>query len=476
MAVQPISGRAVLILKPQIHSHTHSEIFPYTQASIDHLVLKLFIANGPEQDLGIQKTIPNAQLANSVVFSNLRAQTTYRVKAYAYLTTDNTQPISVEASSSTDIVLTDDNQPTVATLKVQLIDRAFAGQGTSSLAITPGGYQLDGNESAQFYGPDGIVSTLAGSDATGSQDGAGTEATFVSPTGVAVDAADNVYVVDYAGNCIRKITPAGVVTTLAGNGTAGAQDGSGSNATFRCLHGMAIDGQGNLYVAEQYNHRIRKVTPAGAVTTLAGNDASGSINAVGTSATFYHPSGLAVDNQGNVYVADMWNNCIRKIDKDGVVTTFAGNGSAGRQDGLGTAATFNYPNNVTLDSQNNLYVADWHNYLIRKVTPAGQVSTYAGSGTGGYQDGALLSARINDVEGMVVDKQGFLYLADRGNHCIRKIYPNSGIITLAGSRATTSYNGTGILASFNRPHGLAIDSQGNLYVGEFFGHRVRKIR
>jgi sugar lactone lactonase YvrE len=190
---------------------------------------------------------------------------------------------------------------------------------------------------------------------------------------LAVDIAGNVYVADTDNNTIRKVTPTGAVTTLAGlAGSSGSADGTGSDARFRVPSGVAVDSAGNVYVADSGNHTIRKVTPAGVVTTLAGLEGSvGSTDATGNDARFNIPVGVAVDGTGNVYVADTYNHTIRKVTAAGVVTTLAGlAGSAGSEDGTGSAAGFDHPAGVAVDDAGILYVADTRNYTIRKGYPA----------------------------------------------------------------------------------------------------------
>ena len=261
-----------------------------------------------------------------------------------------------------------------------------------------------------------MVTTLAGSS-SGYMDGTGTAAKFNQPTGVAVDSSGNVYVADSNNHRIRKIDPAGVVTTLAGS-SSGDADGTGTAARFNLPNSVAVDSSGNVYVADFNNNRIRKIDSAGVVTTLAGST-SGYMDGTGTAAKFSGPSGVAVDSSGNVYVADYNNHRIRKIDPTGVVTTFAGS-SSGYMDGTGTAAQFNNPRGVAVDSSGNLYVADYNNNRIRKIDPAGVVTTFAGSSSG-YMDGALAAAKFDRPNGVAVDSSGHVYVADTLNHRIRKI-------------------------------------------------------
>ena len=246
-----------------------------------------------------------------------------------------------------------------------------------------------------------MVTTLAGlAGAAGSADGTGSAARFRDPRGVAVDSAGNVYVADYSNHTIRKITPAGVVSTLAGlAGNPGSDDGTGNAARFSQPAGVAVDSAGNVYVADTFNHTIRKITSAGMVSTLAGLAGSlGSEDGPVSGARFNHPYGVAVDSaSGNVYVADSANHTIRKITPAGVVSTLAGlAGNPGSADGIGSAARFNSPYGVAVDSAGNVYVADSHNNTIRKITPAGAVSTLAGlAGMVGSADGTGSAARFN---------------------------------------------------------------------------------
>ena len=247
-----------------------------------------------------------------------------------------------------------------------------------------------GNQAIRKITPTGVVSTLAGSGTQGFLDGIGTAVKFGYPSGVAVDSTGNVFVADTGNNRIRKITPNGVVTTLAGSGTVGFADGTGTTAMFYNLFGVAVDSTGNVYVADAGNNRIRKITPVGVVTTIA---------------IFNFPSGVAVDSTGNVFVADTFNNRICKITPYGVVTTLAG--------------SFNTPKGVAVDSTGNVFVADTENNSIRKITPAGVVTTLAGSSQG-FADGT--SAMFKKPRGVAVDSTGNVFVADTENNSIRKIY------------------------------------------------------
>jgi len=308
------------------------------------------------------------------------------------------------------------------------------------------------------------VTTFAGSGSSGSANGTGTAATFNYPQGAVVDANGNVYIADKINNSIRKITTSGVVSTFA--------------TGFSSPNGLAIDASGNIYVADESNHKIKKVTSGGTVTTLAGSSA-GMTNATGTSAQFNSPSGVAVDASGNVYVADRSNNLIRKITSAGVVTTFAGSGSLGNTNGTGTAATFASPTGLAIDANDNIYVTDYSNHSIRKITSSSVVTTLAGpvgtTGTWGTTNGTGTSARFNYPYHVVIDSDENLYVSDYNNHKIRKITSSGVVTTYAGSGTAGSANGIGTAATFDNPKGLAIDANDNIYVADFDNHIIRKI-
>ncbi len=351
------------------------------------------------------------------------------------------------------------------------------------VAVDAGGnvYVADtGNYTIRKVTPGGVVSTLAGlAGNSGSSDGTGSAARFDQPRSVAVDAGGNVYVADSANQTIRKVTPGGVVTTLAGGAySSGSNDGTGSAARFDYSQGVAVDAGGNLYVADTSNHTIRKVTPGGVVTTLAGRVGySGSSNGTGSAARFYRPYGVAVDAGGSIYVGDTWNDTIRKVTPGGVVTTLAGAGHAGSSDGTGSAAGFRWPYGITVDAGGNVYVADNQNYTIRKVTPAGVVTTLAGlAGTSGSNDGTGSAARFYNPTGVAVNSGGNVYVADNQNHTIRKVTPGGVVSTLAGLAGNSgSSDGTGSAARFYNPTGVAVNSGGNVYVADSGNNTIRKV-
>jgi hypothetical protein len=269
-------------------------------------------------------------------------------------------------------------------------------------------------------------------------------------------------------------TTSGAVTTLAGTGSSGSANGTGTSASFNGPTGITTDGT-NLYLADYNNHLIRKIViSTGAVTTVAGTGSSGSANGTGTSASFNFPYGITTDGT-NLYVVDTSNHLIRKIViSTGAVTTVAGTGSSGSANGTGTSASFNFPYRITTDGT-NLYVADGNNHLIRQIViSTGAVTTVAGTGSSGSANGTGTSASFNNPVGITTDGTN-LYVADYDNHLIRKIVISTGAVTtVAGTGSSGSANGTGTSASFNRPTGITTDGT-NLYVTDTYNYLIRKI-
>ena len=277
------------------------------------------------------------------------------------------------------------------------------------------------------------VSTFAGNGEVGFGDGIGGAAILSAPEGVSLDGNGTVYVADTGNNRIRKITASGNVTTLAGNGTAAFGDGIGTAASFSGPRGIAVDGNGTIYVADAGNNRIRKITASGDVTTLAGNGTAAFGDGIGTGASFSDPRGIAVDGNGTIYVADTGNNRIRKITASGDVTTLAGNGTAAFGDGIGTAASFSGPRGIAVDGNRTIYVADTGNNRIRKITASGNVTTFAGNGTAAFGDGNGTAASFSSPSGIEVDGNGTICVADTGNNRIRKISASGNVTTIAGA-------------------------------------------
>ena len=363
------------------------------------------------------------------------------------------------------------------------------------IALAAGGCLLPSSAQGQSYTHPYTFITVAGTaGVTGGADGTNGAAQFSWPEGIAVDTNGNVYVVDNLEYTVRKVAPMGtnwVVTTIAGTaGEGGSADGTNGAARFYQPNGIALDRAGNLYVADSGNNTIREITPAGTnwvVTTIAGTaNSSGGDDGTNQAALFKAPSGIAVDTNGNVFVADASTQTIRELTPAGtnwVVTTIAGTvGSQGSADGTNQAAKFYGPTGLTLDGAGNLYVADASNDTIRKLTPVGtnwMVTTIAGLPQAiGYSDGTGLNARFDLPSAIAADANGFLYVADTYNATIRILMPvgstNWSVLTLAGTPEVPG-DSDGIVqhAGFNYPFGLAADAAGRLFVGDTLNGTIR---
>jgi hypothetical protein len=315
--------------------------------------------------------------------------------------------------------------------------------------------------------PPPALSLYAGTLAAGSADGTGTSAEFRFPSALATDAPGNVYVADTNNSTIRKIAPGGVVTTLAGAaGIAGASDGTGASAGFRYPGGIASDGAGNVYVADTYNNTVRKVTPAGVVSTIAGTPGiAGATDGTGAAASFYLPVGIVVNAAGTIYVAEYGNDTVRAISPAGVVTTLAGaGGAAGSVDGTGSVARFNLPQGIALDGSGNIILADSGNSTIRKISPAGVVTTLAGTaGVSGAANGALTAATFWTPLDVVVDGTGDIYVVDNSNSLVRKISAAGVVSSVIGSAGQNVFSAGLLPGSLQNPTSVALVG-GTLYL------------
>ena len=324
------------------------------------------------------------------------------------------------------------------------------------------------------------VTTLAGKAlVSGAANGSGTNASFSDPAAIAADAGGNYFIADSRNHAIRKVTTNGVVTTFAGQlGVSGTANGTGTGASFNTPSGLAFDGSGNLFVSDTGNNTLRKITAAGSVTTFAGVVGSGGfLDGASGSVLFNSPLGIAVWTNGNVFVADSGNHCIRKIS-GGVVSTFAGSPQVwGSANGTSTNAQFNSPCGLKFDTKGNLFVCDANNHTIRKISTNGIVSTFAGAaGQDGTADGDLSAARFRGPAELAFDKRGNLFVADSFNQTIRKISTNGIVSTVCGaagiSGAASGTNGAGRL--FN-PYGLVVAADGSLVVADTYNELVRAV-
>ncbi len=421
------------------------------------------------------------------------------------IATQGTPPLHYQwqrqASGSTSWSNLTDGSAYIGTATATLIARGatYANNGDEfrcSVLNSAGG--ATSNSAVVLVNPYGVTTFAGWPGQAACVDGVGRMARFIYPGGIRLDAAGNVYVTDGDANTLRKIAPDGTVTTLAGAaGVAGSADGLSSTARFFGPGGAAVDGAGNLYIADSGNYTVRKLTVStGIVSTLAGLAGNrGTTDGTGSAARFYDPQNIAVDTAGNLYVADGAGNTIRKVSPAGVVTTLAGSpGLAGATDGIASIARFNFPTGIAVDGTGNVYVADCYNNKVRKIVPGGMVTTLAGTGTAGYADGPGATATFYNPAGVAVDAAGTVYVADQGNSMIRAITPAGVVSWVAGLAwlkgaidgptslaATTIYMGdfplqmTWPTALFRGPADVAVDTAGVIYVADAYNRTVRRI-
>ncbi|MDO9377181.1 MAG: NHL repeat-containing protein [Ferruginibacter sp.] len=331
-----------------------------------------------------------------------------------------------------------------------------------------------------------IITTVAGNGMYG-YSGDGDSATWAkiwSPASVAVNSSGNLYICEQSNDRIRKVDANGIISTVAGDGTHG-YGGDGGLATLAHLNGptgVAVDLFGNIFIADGGNNRIRKVTANGIITTVAGNGSFGSSGdgSDALSAALNNPRGVTVDPNGNLYIADYGNNRIRKVTSDGIITTIAGNGTPGYNgdNGSATLAKLNGPNATAVDALGNVYIADANNYCIRKVGTTGIITTIAGNGTLGVsgEGGPATSAQLTRTECVAVDGSGNLYIADSYYGHIQKVDTLGIITSYAGNVSKeTGDGGPATSAHLQSPTGVTVDKYGNVYIAERGSERVRKI-
>ena len=319
--------------------------------------------------------------------------------------------------------------------------------------------------------------TLYTGVARGNEVGTLLEAKFSNPEGVVFDSHGNLIVADRGNHVIKMITPDGQVSVVAGiNGTTGNTDGDVSVARFNNPYKIGIDKHDNIYVADNSNHRVRRIDAVTRrVTTVAGSS-SGFVDGVGTAARFNGPIAIDVDDHGNIYVADNNNHSIRKINPDGLVTTIGGNGTAGYNDGVWPNVQFSNPSGVVVDHDGNLLVADRKNNRIRKINvTTGVTTTIAGNGATLSVDGNALKASFREPFGITMDTDGVIYVADLSSHTVRLMRPTGDVITLGGQGTAGYVDGKKIESKFNQPTEIAVDAKGNIFVADLSNHMIRKI-
>lgn len=336
----------------------------------------------------------------------------------------------------------------------------------------------------------GDISTVAGNGESGfsGDGGPATSASLQAPLGIAVDNAGNTYIADRDNQRVRKVNASGIITTVAGNGTQGfsGDGGSATSASLNIPWGVAADADGNFYIADTYNYRVRKVDTSGVITTLAGNGVYGYSGDGGpaTSASLRETYDIAVDSSGNFYLADEGNHRVRKVDPSGVITTVAGNGVYGYSGdgGPATGASLASDLGVAVDDSGNIYIAD-RQYTgesrVRKVDTSGTITTVAGNGTASYSGdgGPATSAGLSYISDVALDNSGSLFIADSGNNRIRRVDTLGVISTFAGNGAYdfSGDGGPATSASLRFPWGVAVDAQGNVFIGDSGNQRVRRV-
>ena len=379
-------------------------------------------------------------------------------------------------------------------------ERGYGGDGgaaTAALLNEPQGVAADAagnvyvadasNHRMRRIDASGTITTVAGGGepGAGGDGGPATMAQLFDPRGVAVGTAGNLYIADYRNRRVRRIDASGTVSTFAGTAERG-YGGDGGPATESVLTGPAgatVDAAGNVYIADAWDNRVRRIDPSGRITTVAGTGEPGYGGDGGPAAeaSLYAPWGVALDSAGSVYVAEVGNDRVRRIDPSGRITTVAGTGDPGYggDGGPATDASLNAPGGVAVDAGGNLYVGDASNHRVRRIDPSGTITTVAGTGEPGYggDGGPAAAAELYSPDGVAVDAAGNLYIADTGNHRVRRVDPGGTITTVAGT-GLRGFWGDGrpaTEADFTAPYGVTADAGGNLYIADSFNHRVRRV-
>ncbi|MBQ4818950.1 IPT/TIG domain-containing protein [Aquimarina sp. MMG016] len=337
------------------------------------------------------------------------------------------------------------------------------GASTGKIKIIKDGKEIEGPEFNYILTPAQLI-TIAGQVDAGDIVGPIEEASFDAPIGIIKDSQGTIYISDFRNNKIKKIDSDLTSVSILAGSTVGNMVGTGTEAMFKNPRLIVFDTDENIIVSDQGNNQIKKITPEGTVTTIAGTGVAGFDNGLSSVATFRNPMGIVVDNQNNIFVSDFSNNSIRKIQTDGQVITIAGSGAAGDVNGVGTTAQFNNPVDISLDSEGNIYVADYRNHKIKKISPDGTVTTVAGSGIAGDIDGTVNESQFNLPQDVLIASDGTIYIADTINHKIKKI-SDGMVTTIAGTGESGNLDGEALAATLFNPRELFLDEEnGELYI------------
>ena len=343
------------------------------------------------------------------------------------------------------------------------------------------------NDRIRHVKPSGIIVTVAGGG-SGGDGGPAVEARLNEPRGVEFDRAGNLYIADSSSHRVRRVDATGAIATVAGTGETGygGDDGPAVHAMLNWPSDMAVDAGGNLYIADTRNHRVRRVDRSGTITTVAGTgwEGHGGDGGPAVEARMYYPDSVAIDRAGNLFIADAWNQRIRRVDASGIITTIAGTGEMGHSgnNGLAVEAQLNGPAGVDVDGAGNLYIADTWNDRIRRVDRHGIITRIAGLGAPGFggEGGPARLAPLRSPNGVDVDALGNLLIADTSNHRIRQVNPSGTITTIAGPPRDTFFvggfrgdGGPATDALLRRPEGVAVDAVGNIYIADTANNRIR---
>lgn len=428
-------------------------------------IIYSLISSGKQEE----KRIKNETETFSIVLSGLPRNKAYRIKVYAI----NREGISFSPEiqfNTYDLPKFNNLLPTEIDYDQQLFSyittEPVIGQETIISALSKPDWLTLSDEPT--------ITTFAGNEIAGFSNGRRDKSSFVAPYALATNKQGDIFVADQADNRIRKISLEGEVSTVAGAISSGYADGKSTEARFNVPSGITIDQNGNIYVSDLNNHVIRKINPDGEVITLAGSQKAGTADGKGKEAQFKNPAGICIDSMGFLYVADRGNNLIRKISPEGFVSTLAGSGKAGFSDGKGKAARFNAPAGITIDHSGFIYVADQVNNRIRKISPAGEVSTLAGNGEFGNLDGEANQAAFKYPTSIAFDSKENLYVSDQLNHTIRKISKSGKVSTLRYSARQDNMAEAKPL-SLKNPSGLCINRDGNLLVADYHNHNIKEI-